>query len=198
MKVRSSEVCWPQGVSVVAAVRSKWQHLVFDFSNTILWNRLFVTDRCWHFDSISITSFRLFSCQQQVSNKVTLVWQQGSICLISKIGWEIYRLVTWWVTPSVVYGSAQSGFAYSAICFKSRHEGCLVCLAQFAVYGSCLLYWHCSIRFCKLKQPYASNPDKKIVLFAWLRTSIWPCNCLTSCCILSICCMFERYACCRL
>ena len=28
MKVRSSEVCWLQGVSVVAAVRSKWQHLV--------------------------------------------------------------------------------------------------------------------------------------------------------------------------
>ncbi len=115
-----------------------------------------------YFGSISITTFKLFSCQQQLSNKVALVWLQGSVCLISKSGLEVFRLVTWWVTPSVVYGSAQSGFACSAVCFKSsdaiysawllpidvltllsqvlltqtalciksRHEDCLVCLAQ--------------------------------------------------------------------
>ncbi len=72
-----------------------------------------------NFGSISSTTFKLFSCQQQSSNKVALVWPQGSVCLISKIGLEVFRLVTWWVTPSVVYGSAQSCFAYSAVCFKS-------------------------------------------------------------------------------
>ena len=64
-----------------------------------------------NFGSISITTFKLFSCQQQLSNKVALLWIQGSVCLISQIGLEVFRPVTWWVTPSVVYGSAQSGSA---------------------------------------------------------------------------------------
>ena len=134
-------------------------------------NRLFVMDLCWHFDSILIKSFKLYHCQQQVSNKVTLVWQQGSICLISKSGLETYRQVrlmsdstcrvwlcsigfcllsrmlrtqTWRL--SCLLGSevqfvvllpldvltllSQVLLTQTALCIKSRHEDCLVCLAQ--------------------------------------------------------------------